>query len=62
MCNEQTGINYQATVENQTKITELEKQLHDREILIDQMHARLERLEARLNLHDERHSLMEGQY
>ena len=49
MCNEQTGINYQATLENQNKIAELERQIHDREILIDDMHRRLERCEARLN-------------
>ena len=52
MCNEQTGINYQATVENQNEISKLTRKLHDKEMLIDEMHARLERLEARLNRMD----------
>ena len=36
MCNEQTNINYYATVENQAKINELEKQLHDKEMYLDE--------------------------
>lgn len=36
MCNEQTGLNYQATVENQNKINELEKQLRDKDVLIEE--------------------------
>lgn len=48
MCNEQTGLNYQATLENQNKIIDLEKQLHDREMLIDEMERRLQVLEARI--------------
>ena len=36
MCNEQTGLNYQATVENQNKVNELEKQLRDKDVLIEE--------------------------
>ena len=49
MCNEQTTINYHATVENQNEISKLTRDLHDKEMLIDEMYARLERCEARLN-------------
>ena len=37
MCNEQTGLNYQATVENQNKINDLMKQLHDKEMYLDEV-------------------------
>ena len=37
MCNEQTGLNYQATVENQNKIKELSKQMHDKEMYIEEV-------------------------
>ena len=40
MCNEQTGLNYQATVENQKAIFELKRQLHDKEMLIDDLEMR----------------------
>ena len=36
MCNEQTGLNYQATVENQNKINELEKQLRDKVMYLEE--------------------------
>jgi len=41
MCNEQTGLNYRATVENQTKINDLAKQLHDKEIYLDEVNTSL---------------------
>lgn len=41
MCNEQTNLNYGATVENQNKINELEKQLHDKEMYLDEANASL---------------------
>lgn len=41
------------SAENHESIQDLYRKLHDREILIDQMHARLERLEARLNRQEE---------
>ncbi len=50
MCNEQTSINYQATVENQTKINELEKQLHDKEMYLD---------EANVSLRNQVHNLQD---
>lgn len=48
MCNEQTGLNYQATVENQNKIAKLTRELHDREMLIDDMEQRLRNLQRRV--------------
>ena len=44
------------------RIRRLEKEAHDREILIDEMHTRLERLEARLNSHDYAHAVKEGEF
>ena len=41
MCNEQTSLNYEATVENQSKINELKKQLHDKEMYLDEANASL---------------------
>ena len=41
MCNEQTGLNYQATVENQNKIKELSKQMHDKEMYIEEVNTTL---------------------
>ena len=41
MCNEQTGLNYEATVENQNKINELKKQLHDKEMYLDEANVSL---------------------
>ena len=41
MCNEQTGLNYQATLENQNKIIDLEKQLHDKEMYLDEVNTSL---------------------
>ena len=41
LCNEQTGLNYQATVDNQNKINELEKQLHDKEMYLDEANSSL---------------------
>ncbi len=41
MCNEQIGLNYQATLENQNKIIDIEKQLHDKEMYLDEANASL---------------------
>ena len=41
LCNEQTSLNYGATVENQNKINELEKQLHDKEMYLDEVNVSL---------------------
>ena len=41
MCNEQTGLNYQATLENQNKIIDLEKHLHDKEMYLDEVNTSL---------------------
>ena len=41
MCNEQIGLNYQATLENQNKISDLEKQLHDKEMYLDEANVSL---------------------
>ena len=41
MCNEQTGLNYQATLENQNKINEIAKQLHDKEMYLDEVNTSL---------------------
>ena len=41
MCNEQVGLNYQATVENQNKINDLEKHLHDKEMYLDEVNVSL---------------------
>ena len=41
MCNEQTSLNYQATVENQNKINELTRQLHDKEMYLDEVNTSL---------------------
>lgn len=45
MCNEQTSLNYHATVENQGEISALKRRLHDKEMLIDEMDRRLRYLE-----------------
>ena len=41
MSNEQIGLNYQATLENQNKIIDIEKQLHDKEMYLDEANASL---------------------
>ena len=41
LCDEQTGLNYQATLENQNKIIDLEKQLHDKEMYLDEVNVSL---------------------
>jgi hypothetical protein len=50
VCNEQTSINYQATVENQNKIADLDKRLHDAEMLIDDMEHRLRNALERISM------------
>ena len=49
------------TEDHLARIERLEREAHDREILIDEMHTRLEALESKLNRHRHEHELR-GEY